>query len=90
MKFTRDSLEALYEALEDTLSKIEPILEVLPPECEVTADLDFFTSDVVTMLYTGERYPLVPIQGEVLALAIASDELCSELEALKFQPVGHC
>lgn len=76
MKFTRETLEELHDALTSAVLEVEGLLEVVPDGCQVLANIDYFTPEVACLSYSGDgRFPVVPIQAGVIALDLALSEL---------------
>lgn len=84
MKFTRATLEAVAEQAEAILGACQNILEVLPDDCEVTADVDYFTPAVANVSYKAKhgRFPALPIGSDVIALNVALDDFDEAVEAI--------
>jgi len=77
MRFNRDALEDLHDALTEASASVSRLLEVLPDGCDVHANLDYFTPEVAVLTFGGasHRFPVVPIQGDVINLSVALDTL---------------
>ena len=85
MQFDRDALEAVVEQAQAVVDAGSSILEVLPPGCTVTAEVDYFTPAVANITYRAQhaRFPVLPIGSDVIALSVALDDLADAAEELE-------
>lgn len=90
MKFNRELLETIQEHAEEIANAAASILEVLPDDCTVHAEVDYFTPTVADIGYqsTAGRFPVCSIGSDVIALQVALDDLDAAAEVIYTGPIG--